>query len=80
MILFQALMGLFLNFHALTFSEDLKFNETLLEDEHLRGDHIDEVYKGASMNCFYAAGAYVVTFVLSAIMWRINMRSDYTTA
>ena len=72
-------MGIFLNIKAFTFSEDLKFNETLLEDEHLRAGHIDDVYKDASMNCFYAAAGYGVTLIISAVMWRYNSRSDYTT-
>ncbi|KAK2181934.1 hypothetical protein NP493_376g03035 [Ridgeia piscesae] len=79
-IVMLALMGVFLQFNALTFAEDLPFDEEKLANVTERAEHIDEVYQSVSMNCYYAAGAYVVTFIASAVMWRINARSNYTTA
>lgn len=51
-----------------------------LSSDELKNAYLDDLYNQASTNCFIAAAIYVGTFTLSLILWKINMRSNYSTS
>lgn len=77
-------MGLFLHLHAPALFEDLPINHTLwLQNATLKADGtIDmkiayEKYDQAAVNCFIAAGIYVLIFIFSICQQRVNARASF---
>ena len=73
----QALMGVFLRINSPAFVDDLPVNDTEWELRNYDQGYIDELYEQLSSNCFIAAGLYVGTLTVSAIMWKVNQRANY---
>lgn len=77
------LLGIFFRIKTPILIEDLPVDENalkLLPTESAKNAYLDDLYNQASTNCFIAAAIYAGTFTLSLILWKINMRSNYSTA
>ena len=72
-----ALMGIFLRIRSPAFVEDLPIDEVKWAADNYSPEYITNVYNQVSTNCFIAAGMYVGTLVISAVMWKVNMKQNY---
>jgi len=72
-----ALLGVFFWIRAPALAEDLPINELEWEKENYTYGYIEKLYQQNAINCWIAAGIYVVTFVLSVVMFKVNQRSSY---
>lgn len=71
------LMGVFFKVRSPAFVEDLPIDEAEWEHQDYSQEYITNIYDQVSNNCFIAAGLYVGTLVLSAVMWKVNMKKNY---
>jgi ribonuclease kappa len=72
-----ALLGVFFKIRAPALAEDLPINEEEWAKNNYTYNYIVELYDQNAVNCWIAAGIYVVTFVLSVVMFKVNQRSSY---
>jgi len=73
-IIMLGLLGVFFYIGAAALLEDINFPKT---HANWSEPKIDEAYQSAAYNCWIAAGAYVVTFVISIWQNKIGtMRSS----
>jgi len=72
-----ALLGVFFKIRSPALADDLPINEDDWAKENYTYEYVTKLYDQNAINCWIAAGIYVVTFVLSVIMFKVNQRSNY---
>ena len=77
MFFFQALMGVFFRIHSPALFEDIPFDEKEWEHKNFTISYVHEKYDQVALNCFIAAGIYVLFFIFSFIQHRLNSRANY---
>ena len=71
-----ALLGVFFQLHSPGLFEDLPIKEGDWERHNYTDKFIHEKYEQAGLNCFIAAGIYVLFFFFSCFQQRMNARSS----
>ena len=77
-VVMLVLMGIFLKVRSPAFVEDLPIKMADWEESGYSPKYIENMYDQVAINCFIAAGLYGGTLVISAVMWKVNQRNDYT--
>ena len=57
--------------------EDANVDEKEWEKQHYSPDYVKKQYEMTALNCWIAAGIYVVLFFFSLINQKLNSRSSY---
>jgi len=76
-VLLQALMGMFFKLKSPALFEDIPMKEEDWHHHNYTIEFVHEKYEEVAMNCFIAAGIYVLFFIFSFIQHRMNSRSNY---
>ncbi|KAL4224676.1 hypothetical protein ACF0H5_015373 [Mactra antiquata] len=76
-IVMLALMGLFYRLHSPALFEDIPFDEKEWEKQNFSMTYVHEQYDKTALNCFIAAGIYVVFFLFSFCQHKANSRANY---
>ena len=73
----QALMGVFFQIHSPALFEDIPFKEEDWQKNNYSLTYLHEQYEVSALNCFIAAGLYVLCFIFSFFQFRMNTRQNY---
>jgi len=71
------LLGVFFRLHSPALFEDIPFDEAEWEHQNYSMSYVHEKYEEVGLNCFIAAGIYVLFFLFSFIQHRMNARQSY---
>jgi len=71
------LLGVFFQIHSPALFEDIPFDEEEWHNRNLSMNYVHEQYETVALNCFIAAGIYVVFFIFSFIQHRLNAKGNY---
>ena len=78
--LFQTLMGVFYHIHSVALFEDIPLNHTEWEEHNFDPDMVHKAYMTSEINCFVAAGIYLLFFIFSCCQQRMNAKASYETS
>ena len=70
-------MGVFFQIHSPALFEDIPFKEKDWENANYSLTYLHEQYEVSALNCFIAAGLYVLCFFFSFFQFRMNSRQNY---
>ncbi|XP_059156428.1 ribonuclease kappa-B-like [Physella acuta] len=79
-IIMLALMGIFFQIRSVALFEDLKVDEHEWAAQNYSREFIQVVYQDNAINCWIAAGIYVLLFIFAFIQQRLNARQSYETS
>ncbi|XP_063401633.1 ribonuclease kappa-like [Mytilus trossulus] len=75
-VVMLALLGVFFRIHSPALFEDIPMTEKEWEHNNHTQSFLHEKYEQAGLNCFIAAGIYVLFFFFSCFQQRMNARSS----
>ncbi|KAH9496406.1 hypothetical protein Btru_012557 [Bulinus truncatus] len=76
-IIMLVLLGIFFQIRSIALFEDLKMDEKEWENLNFTKSYIQEKYEDNAINCWIAAGIYVLLFAWSFFQYRLNARQNY---
>ncbi|CAL1548188.1 unnamed protein product [Lymnaea stagnalis] len=76
-IIMLALMGVFFQIRSIALFEDVSVSESDWEKANFTRDYVKEKYEDNAINCWIAAGIYVLLFIFAFIQQRMNSRTSY---
>ncbi|KAK3103426.1 hypothetical protein FSP39_019119 [Pinctada imbricata] len=79
-IVMLALMGVFYQIHSVALFEDIPLNHTKWEEDNFPLEDVHKAYEQTGLNCFIAAGIYVLFFFFSCWQQRLNSKANYETS
>ncbi|KAK1797049.1 hypothetical protein P4O66_008454 [Electrophorus voltai] len=76
-VIMLAMLGIFFTTHSALLLEDVPFTEEDIHDEQNALQNIYGLFNQVGLNCFIAAGIYVVIGFVSFCQVRLNKRNEY---
>ena len=70
-------MGVFFQIHSPALFEDIPLEEKKWAGQNYSLTYLHEQYEVSALNCFIAAGLYVLSFIFSFVQFRMNSRQNY---
>lgn len=73
-----SLMGVFFQIHSAALFEDIPFDEAEFHNSSMHfTDYVHKQYEKTALNCFIAAGIYLLFFFFSCTQQRMNAKASY---
>ncbi|OWF51915.1 Ribonuclease kappa [Mizuhopecten yessoensis] len=76
-IIMLALLGVFFQIHSPALFEDIPVDEIEWKRLNYSMEYVHEKYEQTALNCFIAAGIYILFFFFSCCQQRMHARASY---
>ena len=70
-------MGVFFQIHSPALFEDIPLDHEKWAEKNYSMTYLHEKYEVSALNCFIAAGLYILFFIFSFVQFRMNSRQNY---
>ncbi|KAL5006298.1 hypothetical protein ScPMuIL_015104 [Solemya velum] len=71
------LLGVFFQIHSPALFTDIPLDADEWKTKNYSMTYVHEKYEQTALNCFIAAGMYVLLFIFSFVQQRMNSRNNY---